>query len=378
MADYGLMGGIGEGLQKGLMMYQQTKQMNRNNQVQNLTSGLQEDADGNLSLSPQAQQEQQARATQAKNVNDNADATSTISATKRGLLKGELNQQQSGLGDKTITDDMSGETVDQMKGLVGQGLSANANMLKGQMMGQAMQGRVQVQQDNQSEAAVKNIHNNPAIAQMRGQALSVEKGQDQLNDPNHPPSWMQLNEVAQDYANALSSNKGSSDFKLKQSEQDNFDQKMASMKAFATSNPDQPADPAFIDFYKKMGDRLGQTYDKQLGRQAATLAAQSSKVYKHNPDAAAAQQDAADSYQNGSWRKDPSLGSGSQPAQQAPGQPGAGNQQYTPDVLTYAQQHGISPDQANAIKMQRTGGAPAPAAPQQSGMLDRIKGLIGG
>jgi hypothetical protein len=34
----------------------------------------------------------------------------------------------------------------------------------------------------------------------------------------------------------------------------------------------------------------------------------------------------------------------------------AGNPNYTPDVLQYAQQHNITPDQALSIKQQRTGG----------------------
>lgn len=50
-------------------------------------------------------------------------------------------------------------------------------------------------------------------------------------------------------------------------------------------------------------------------------------------------------------------GLGNYGKQQAPqGQPSAGGAQYTPDVLNYAKAHNITPDQAMAIKISRTGG----------------------
>lgn len=408
MADYGLLGGLGEGLKQGLLMYQNQKQLQRQNQIQNLTSGVQTDADGNLQLTPQKQQQMQTASdlqksqlqeSQGQNqlqqaqldklpqmsqeFSDARDATSSASQHSRQVNQLALKAANPGMSDsdiqKAIPETMSKAELESDSSPVKQMIQGGYSKQAGQLKAQSFQGRVDVMQDNQSEAAVQKIHNDSLIKQMRSQASSIDKGQDQLSDPNHPPSWIQLNEVANDYANALSANKGSSDFKLKQTEQESFDQKLGEIAGYVKSDPNQPADPAYVNFYKQMGDRLSSTYDKQLGQRASSLAAQSSKVYKHNPSAAEAQQDAADSYKNGNWRNDSSLNpnGGSAPAPQQ-GQSGASNgHPQDQQAVSWAQSNPNDPRSAAILKA--NGVTSQAQAPEQPGLLSRIKtGLLGG
>lgn len=85
--DYGLIGGLGQGIQQGLLMYQKQKQLNRENQIQNLTSGVETDENGNLQLNAQAQQHKQAQAATDQNTIDENDINSETSKSATALYK---------------------------------------------------------------------------------------------------------------------------------------------------------------------------------------------------------------------------------------------------------------------------------------------------
>ncbi len=384
MADYGLLGGIGQGLQQGLLMYQKTKQLNRENQIQNLTSGVQQDADGNLSLTPLKQQQQQMQQTQADEFGKSHDATTQQSQDSRSFHRQALAKAVPGIDVmKAIPDTMSKADLESesspIKGLIQGGFGMQGN----QARAAGMNGRVLLGQDNQAEAAVQKVHKDPLIVQMRGQANNIDKGLNLLSDPKNPPSMTAMNEVAQDMAAALSGNKGvASDFKVKAVSTPTIEGKMQELKAYMSSDPNQPAPPDVVAFWKDMGTRLQGAYDRQMGQRANNLTQGSKTAFAHNPNAANAMQEAAATYKSGKWREDGIDSSQDTTSQIAPGQPGATNQQYTPDVLDYAKTHNITPDQANAIKAQRTGGAPQSpqvgATSATSGLLGKLKGLVGG
>lgn len=110
--DYGLIGGIGQGIQQGLLMYQKQKQLNRENQIQNLTSGLQTDADGNLQLNDQAQLHKNAQAVQDQAAMDKQNVGSDRSKSAVGLLKAQANSINPGSGDQI--PDMSEDQVKEL------------------------------------------------------------------------------------------------------------------------------------------------------------------------------------------------------------------------------------------------------------------------
>ncbi len=126
----------------------------------------------------------------------------------------------------------------------------------------SLQGRTDIQAYN----AVQH-----QVAPMAQQSLNIDKAIDQFSDPNHPPSWTQVSEVAQDISAALSNSKVSSDFKLNKIEKHTLDQNMGDLKGFLTSNPDQPASPEVVKFWKNMATRLKAVYGKQMKARAETI-----------------------------------------------------------------------------------------------------------
>jgi hypothetical protein len=75
-ADYGLMGGIGQGIERGLLAYQKQKQLNRDNQIQNLVSGVEEDENGNIKASAGLLAKQKAQEAQSRGLLESQDVTS--------------------------------------------------------------------------------------------------------------------------------------------------------------------------------------------------------------------------------------------------------------------------------------------------------------
>jgi hypothetical protein len=144
--------------------------------------------------------------------------------------------------------------------------------------------------------AFSNVARDTSLLQMTGQSRNIAKGLEQINDPTHPPSWTQINEVAQDFAAALSGKAVSSDFKLKEIKKANLSQHLGDITANLTSNPDQPANPETVKFWINMGNRLDDVYGRQIKARGEYLRDHSPKhlaeVYR----------DAAQPFVDGSWK----------------------------------------------------------------------------
>ncbi len=139
MADYGLIGGIGQGLQQGLLAYQRTKQLNRENQIQNLTSGVEQDDNGNLKLNDQQQQLRQAQGLKSKADIDSYDPNSQKSINTRNLARQVMSKSLPG-SEKAITEDMSAAELNAENGLVGKAVSGGLGMQGSQIKASAMMG----------------------------------------------------------------------------------------------------------------------------------------------------------------------------------------------------------------------------------------------
>jgi hypothetical protein len=155
--------------------------------------------------------------------------------------------------------------------------------------------------DEQAASAVERINNDTVLVNLTGQARSIRKGKALLNDAKHPPSWTTLNEVAQDYANALNPKGGGSDFKLKEMKTPLFDQKLGELASFLQSDPNQPANPEAIAFWKHFGDRLDTTYNSDIKQRAIMKSKEAETIYTNNKAAVKAAKDTAKSYVDGSW-----------------------------------------------------------------------------
>jgi hypothetical protein len=156
--------------------------------------------------------------------------------------------------------------------------------------------QVVTQKNEQAARAVKTINNDSELKMMSQQAKNIQKGM-HLMEGN--VSWKRLAEISQDFAGALSGKAASSDFKLKHIDTPTLKQKIADVTSFATSNPDQPADPAVVKYWMDMGKSLDSAYHTQIGARAKQLGSQAKTVYTGNPNAAKAVEQTVKSYANG-------------------------------------------------------------------------------
>ncbi len=187
------------------------------------------------------------------------------------------------------------------------------------LRGQAMMQGNDIKRDAQSQQAVDKIHKNKELQGMRGQAQMIDKGLELTSDPKNPPSVVAMHEFAQDVSAALSGKAASSDMKLRSISTPTIKEKLANLESYMTSDPNQPAPPEVVKFWNGMGNRLKEAYGRQMAAKASEIAKQSGTVYRHNPDAQKAQQDAARMYKDGSWRDSTDIDNGTAP-QAAPQQ----------------------------------------------------------
>jgi hypothetical protein len=155
--QYGLLSGLANGLNEGLLSYQNQKNIQRNQQLQSLATGVQENPDtGKLEYTPEKQQEIQTKTLIAKNQADELDPTSQQSQTARTTVKGILESQKKGSG-AAINDDMSAAEAKSFLPLFKSDVSGQYVLMGHEMMNQAaldrMQGTIgQRQQRNQMSA----------------------------------------------------------------------------------------------------------------------------------------------------------------------------------------------------------------------------------
>ncbi len=151
---------------------------------------------------------------------------------------------------------------------------------------------------DQAATAVDRIHKAVKPLVINGQA--VGKGLHILDTPNVP--WKRLNEVAQDFSKALVGNGPVSDAKLHALETPSFQQNFADLVSKATADPDQPAAPAMVAYWKKFGLDLHNIQQAQVNEIAATYASTAETVYKgSNPKAYTAVKQVVDEYKKGKW-----------------------------------------------------------------------------
>lgn len=321
--DYGLIGGLGQGIQQGLLMYQKQKQLNRENQIQNLTSGLQTDADGNLQLTDQAQLHKDAQAVQDQAAMDKQNAGSDRSKSAVGLLKAQANSVNPGSGDQIpdmsedqvkelgvplqkpgvtnyyamqkqqANNDAKGQlaqTNNQFKGDQGL-LNRQKDLSVADKRSQGQTARIGLMQGNQAFNAMKGVNNDKILVPLQNISNKLDKGDEILSSPN--PSVNRLHEVAQDYSSALNNGQISSDFKLRQISTDSFYDHLKQLEARVTANPDQPAPADEVAYWKKFGESLKAANNRQMSQRAQQVTTGMSTAFQNNPQALKAAQEAA-------------------------------------------------------------------------------------
>lgn len=194
------------------------------------------------------------------------------------------------------------ETIsDEMPSLLkaeGEYLKNEAAAQRAQKISAPRMGQLEARLTDQAAGAVNKVHN--AMKPVIQPALNIQKGMHILEEKN--VSWKRINEVAQDFNKALTNSAVASDFKLKQLETPSLKQKIADAFSFATSDPDQPADPKVVAFWKKFGEDLGSIYNQQISALAKNQGKTAATIYKGRNDIAyKAIQEAVNNYTSGDW-----------------------------------------------------------------------------
>lgn len=166
---------------------------------------------------------------------------------------------------------------------------------------QSYNTQAETRKDEQSAQAVERINNDSVLSALTQQARNISKGTAILNGN---PSWVRLNEVAQDYSAALAGKGTGSDFKLKEIKKESIAQHLGDLKTLLSSDPDQPASPEAVAFWRKMGDDLAGQYHQQIGSRASQKGREARTVYSKNPNAVKAVEETVKTYKNGTWNGD--------------------------------------------------------------------------
>ena len=222
------------------------------------------------------------------------------------------------------------------------GQEIEANRIKNQ----SYNTRANVAVDSQAAGAGNDIHNDTVIKPLVGSAQNLQRALSILNG-KEPVTTKQLNTASMDYSNAVAQGGAATEGKINLELPSNFETQLNELKQQAGYNADlrkTPAGRALINLLTGNIQTVNGDIDQAMSARAKALDLTTDTAYAHNANARQSRHKAASLYQSGNWRK---------MLLSQPG-PEQGGQQYSDDVMNYAQTHGITPEQAQSIKMQRT------------------------
>jgi hypothetical protein len=266
------------------------------------------------------------------------DPKSQESANARALARGLLPKDKQAI----ITDDMSRGDLE-FQGLIKQDAKPQRTG------GGTGPGRLQLRIDQQSAGAVDKI--NKVVEPLKTMGLKIDTGLHTLDVPN--VSWTALNEVAQEAAKVIAGGQVT-DARLSSIKKESLDEMLSSIAARATSNPNQPANPASVKFWRDMMSRLRDANDRQIGLSAVSALSGLQTAYAHNPQAWEAIKQNAKHFQNGGWRQiDAALAKElgiEQPAAQVPVQTSIKAHPQDSAAVMWAKSHPNDPRAAAIMK----------------------------
>lgn len=407
--NYGLLSTMADGIKEGLIGFQTMAASRRSQQMQDMqaqSQGYEKDENGNYVMNDQVKdlmnQHRQLQAKQFQNENDAFDPTSKLSDSSRQMAKGYLNQIKPatpadengeggtpGLGDQTITDDMSKSDIDgllQHYDKFQSGLMAKKYQADMGYQGKQLGADTSIQNTNTKAQATQN-----QFSQRQG-LMNERIGQgderihnQNLSKVNSDPIATGLLTTYNNLQNSVSNfDKGGrtpQEFgELQQSLRSNLGIKGTSgvdergetywksvglsgdkVKQILFGDPVDVtnSDPKAVEMILGLAKNEMANKQTQYQAQVNKLKAGHSTFYKNHPELSQ-DYDATVSAGLGQMGQ-PSQGAGLMQPAQGGGQVGnnapqmQGTDQMTPDVMNYAKTHNITPAQALAVKLQRAG-----------------------
>jgi len=178
-----------------------------------------------------------------------------------------------------------------------------ATVAAAQLKNQALEGRVGAMQDNATQAAADKFDKDPNIQKLvpMGQSLGRDAKTLQNNDPKHPVTYQTLHESLMNVANVLGS--GSlSDSRVNSITPSVSDEMKAKIESFMQNNPNQAADPKYVDYVQHLVGRLNQAINADVADRAHAVFQGRDAGLFHNPGIGAAMKAKHQEYTSGAWR----------------------------------------------------------------------------
>lgn len=161
------------------------------------------------------------------------------------------------------------------------------------------QARAQVAMGNQASKVADTF--DTAMKPYVTNAQNIKLGLDRLSAQ---PTMNTMNEVAQNFATALSQGKGSSNYKVSQIEIPTLEGAAKKFGIYLSSDPNAPAPQKLVEYYKTQGAGLLAGFKEGMSRQASGIAKGRESAFELNPLAKDVFNKKKEYYGNGGWLAD--------------------------------------------------------------------------
>lgn len=260
MADTGLLGGIGQGLQNFLGTYMQVRNQQEASRQKNLSNAL-ELHKQNLLIDPATADSQNPGLISAGGEDKSAALMRKIAIDQYKTLHPDYTDEQI---NSTIPEGLSPDQYSKAAGLLKPQIGGYYGLEKSKMATDAAKERTDVFRQNagirresldlQRGKAAAGIADkvmlDPVVKATDMQQNSITKGLQQLNSKDKPITNQMLNEIQADYANALTGGRQAAQGTIHDQQMQTLAAKAANLKQYISGSPTQAATPEQIKYFR--------------------------------------------------------------------------------------------------------------------------------
>lgn len=290
--NYGVAQGLAEGLKQGLITYQNQKNIQQQNQMQQLMTGVQKNPDsGQLEYTPEKKQQMQTQGLLAQRSADELDPNSDVSQ-RLGAVRGQIVHNADAKSSPDMFNGLSAADQKETEGLIKPEISGQYGMLKQlyNPLVQVKQGQLDVARDNQASSAVDKVTND---AQMKNHVQRVQGADRILGQLDAAKSGkivdtnQLLNDINTEYVNLLTGSNNSALGKQERTEYTTMAGNLAATLQKIKGSPESINSPDILNQLETQVRDLKSNYQGQIKARGQML----QRNYSHNPNATQAQQE---------------------------------------------------------------------------------------
>lgn len=291
----GLLGGLGEGLQAGVRSYMDMSRMQQENalrkkqmQMQAASQGLQENPDtGDYEPSPLTEQQRKLGLLKSADEMSEYDKGSPNAEITRGLLKSQYKLSHPTMKDedldKMFPSGMASKDYGRLLGQIKPETAIYGQIESRKPMAEAMKERNQIARGNadlargKEGAAIADKIKNDKIISGTDQGLAgAAKGIALLDDPKIELSPTLFADANNDFAQAVSGMRGSTEGQRHSQELNFADKKLSEIKTYMTNHPDdlKKRSPEMVSYLRDSFAELQKTLSKIRSDRAGILSEQ--------------------------------------------------------------------------------------------------------